>query len=80
MARKSKRSSGKSKLTKFERSQEAHLRLNYKAQIEGRGRLYGNYHADVYDQQKKEGRIIPRSERKKIFDYWFKESRPWFRD
>lgn len=57
---------GRFKLTKFELSQQAHDRLNVKAHLEGRNK-YSNYHAMIIEIQRNVGRIIPRSEREKVF-------------
>lgn len=59
---------------KFNRSQEAHAKLNREWQSKGntdKNRAYGNYHADCLDQQRAKGRILTKSERKKMFAWWW---------
>lgn len=62
------------KITRFQRSQNAHADLNRKWRQKGntaKNRAYRNYHADCYDEQKRLGRVLTRNERKKLFAYWW---------
>ena len=58
------------RISKFERSNRAHIRLNRKyisKDNTARNRAYGNYHAECVEIQRRTGRIIPKAERAKIF-------------
>ncbi len=60
--------------SKFQRSQAAHLRLNSKHfSLNGsdKSRCLSNYHADCYDTQKRLDRILTKTERKQLFDYYY---------
>ena len=58
----------------FNRSQSAHKRLNLKHSFgNDRNELKGNYHADVYNEQKRLGRVLTKKERKSIFNWWKKD-------
>ena len=63
------------KLSKLERSQRAHERLNRKYNFDlpssARNRAYGNYHANVMDRQRAAGKVLPKSERESIFRWWW---------
>lgn len=61
------------RITLFERSNRAHIRLNRKyisAANTARNRAYGNYHAECLEIQRRTGKIIPKAERKKMFTNW----------
>ena len=58
------------KMSRVERSNRAHKRLNGKYLFKGnsaKNRAYGNYHAECLEIQRRTGSIIPKAERKKIF-------------
>ena len=60
---------------KFYRSQKAHERLNRKWHSQGKtdkNRALGNYHGDCLNVQNNLGRVLTKSERKKIFSWWWK--------
>lgn len=63
-----------SKITRLQRSQEAHADLNRKWRSQGntaKNRAYGNYHADCYDQQERIVRVLTKNERRKLFSWWW---------
>ena len=58
------------RMSRFERSNRAHIRLNRKYIFRdntARNRAYGNYHAECVEIQRRTGRIISKAERAKIF-------------
>ena len=58
------------KMTKLQRSNNAHLRLNRKYHSRdntAKNRAFGNYHAYCVDEQRKLGRVLTKVERKKLF-------------
>ena len=64
------------KLTKFERSQRAHKRLNKLYMSRGntdKNRALGNYHAHCIELQNMDGKVLPKQQRKKLFQYWCRE-------
>ena len=62
----------KMKSSVFSLSQRAHQRLNRKhhAVNTAKSKALGNYHGEVYATQQSIGKILPKSERKKIFKFW----------
>ena len=61
---------------KFDMSQKAHAILRRKWMSKGntdKSRAYGNYHADCYNQQNRQNRILSKAERKKLFKYWWSD-------
>ena len=62
------------KNSRFARSQAAHKRLCNTYSSKGssdKNRALGNYHAEVYDRQRSAGKVLSRTERKKIFSWWW---------
>ena len=63
------------KMSKFKRSQNAHLRLNatyLRKDNTAKNRAFGNYHIDCYERQKRAKRLLSRAERRKLFLWWCK--------
>ena len=62
-----------SKMSKFQRSQKAHVRLmklhHSRANTE-KNRALGNYHAHCIDRQNESKRILSKQERRKMFKWW----------
>ena len=63
------------KSTKLERSLRAHYRLNgfYLDRGESdKNRVYANYHAECFNRQKQNNKVLSKQERQKIFKWWCK--------
>lgn len=59
---------------KFSRSQRTHDSLAdmwHSKSNSGKNRAFGNYHSDCYDTQSRIGRVLKKSERKKLFSWWW---------
>ena len=59
---------------RFERSQAAHFRSAGYWDKKGNSdvnRAYYNYHADMMDRQNRAGKVLSKSERRKIFSWWW---------
>lgn len=59
---------------RFNASQKAHYNLMSRYHSKGntdKNRAYGNYHADCVDHQEKQGRVLSKPERKKLFSWWW---------
>lgn len=66
----------KRKSRRYERSQSAHESLMQSWQRKGntaKNRAYGNYHADCIDTQRELNRVLTKTERRKLFSYWWKD-------
>ena len=64
------------KMTKLQRSQKAHVRLNKLYANLGntaKNRALGNYHAECIERQNRSRRVLSKQERRKLFAWWCKD-------
>lgn len=61
------------RISKFQRSQKAHARLNKLYLNRGntdKNRALGNYHAECIDRQSRSKKVLSKQERRKMFKWW----------